>query len=176
MKSRDGILTEISDLSENIAYIFKELVEAQEVLKALELRVNLEGIHSVNLETNQKNKEKKKMTEQVVNTELAVTQRIQSLASLYGIASVVVGTGKAPNKKSLKQLVKACRKEILLEVGDENGWELMKGNKAVVEMYLSGIKNDTRLKDLPQSEQGKLYKSAIEDLSQTCITGMEKLF
>lgn len=59
MKSRDGILTEISDLSENIAYIFKELVEAQEVLKALELRVNLEGIHSVNLETNQKNKEKK---------------------------------------------------------------------------------------------------------------------
>lgn len=116
------------------------------------------------------------MTEQVVNTELAVTQRIQSLASLYGIASVVVGTGKAPNKKSLKQLVKACRKEILLEVGEENGWELMKGNKAVVEMYLSGIKNDTRLKNLPQPEQGKLYKSAIEDLSQTCITGMEKLF
>ena len=117
------------------------------------------------------------MTEQVVNPEeLAVTERIQSLASLYGIASVVAGTGKAPNKKLLKQLVKACRKEIISEVGDENGWELMKGNKSVVEMYLSGIKSDPRLKDLPQSQQGKLYKSAIEDLSQTCITGMEKLF
>ncbi len=117
------------------------------------------------------------MTEQVVNPEeLAVAERIQSLASLYGISSVVVGTGKTPNKKTLKQLVKACRKEILLEVGEENGWELMKCNKAAVEMYLSGIKNDTRLKDLPQSEQGKLYKSAIEDLSETCITGMEKLF
>lgn len=117
------------------------------------------------------------MTEQVVNPEeLAVTERIQSLASLYGIASVVVGTGKAPNKKTLKQLVKACRKEILLELGDESGWEIMKGNKAVVEAYLSGIKNDTRLKDLPQADQGKLYKSAIEDLSKTCITGMEKLF
>lgn len=116
------------------------------------------------------------MTEQVVCTELAVSTRIQSLASLYGIASVIVGTGKAPQKKTLKQIIKTCRKEILTEVGDDNGWELMKGNKSVVELYLSGIKNDTRLQGLPQSEKGKLYKSAIEDLSETCITGMEKLF
>ena len=116
------------------------------------------------------------MTEQVVYTELAVSERIQSLASLYGVATVIVGTGKAPQKKTLKQIIKACRKEILTEIGDENGWELMKGNKSVVEAYLAGIKNDTRLKDLPQAEQGKMYKSAIEDLSETCITGMEKLF
>lgn len=105
--------------------------------------------------------------------ELAVPVGIQQAASLYGISSTIVGTGKVSNKKSLKYIVKVARKLVLDTLGKEAGWDIMKANKDVIEKYLDGIKKDPRL-DVSQSRN--LYQVAIDELTDSCMTGAEKLF
>ena len=105
--------------------------------------------------------------------DLAVSVGTQQAASLYGIASVIVGTGKAPNKSTLKSIVKQTRKAVLADLGQDAGWAIMRANKEPIEQYLRGVKNDPRLDGI---QTFKMYQAAVDDLAESCIKGYKALF
>lgn len=80
-----------------------------------------------------------------MNTEhkLAVSIAAQRKASLYGIAAVLVASGKVKNKKKMKRIVKRLRKDVLKEVG-AGGEELLMQNRGALEMVLKGFREDPK--------------------------------
>lgn len=105
--------------------------------------------------------------------DLAVSVEIQQAASLYGIASVIIGTGKAPNKSALKTVIKKARKAVLSGIGEDEGWAIMRANKEPIEQYLKGVKNDPRLDGI---QTFKMYQAAVDDLAESCMKGYKALF
>lgn len=102
--------------------------------------------------------------------ELAVSKEAQSNASLYAIASTLVGTGCIPHKKSMKRIVKKTRKLVIKELGKENAEELFNLNKAPIVLTLRGIKNHP---DHTSVEKAKLKESIINQLYGSYVIGME---
>lgn len=74
--------------------------------------------------------------------ELAVSVHVQQMASLYGIASTLVGTGMAPNKKAMKKVIKKLSKEIKNQIGPDGAKDIMSQNAEVCENILMGIRKD----------------------------------
>ena len=110
--------------------------------------------------------------EQELPEEGIPSQEAQNASALYGIASVIVSTGKAPHKQRLKVIIKQTRKFVLKEAGEEGGWDMMRGNKKTIEDYLWGVKNDVRLDGM---QRKKVYQAAIDDLEESCLKGEKEV-
>ncbi|AFK66687.1 hypothetical protein COPG_00091 [Colwellia phage 9A] len=78
--------------------------------------------------------------EKVAKPAMAVSVRNQQKASLYGIASVLVGLDGIPHRKAIKKVVKTLRKSLTRDMGTSNARELMQQNKGAVEMVFVGIR------------------------------------
>lgn len=89
-----------------------------------------------------KESEKHELTEEEILSPkgMAVSVRNQQKASLYGIASILVGINGIPNKKSIKKVVKTLRKSLTRDIGTSSARELMQQNKGAIEMVLVGIR------------------------------------
>jgi len=105
--------------------------------------------------------------------EIAVPIEVQQKAALYGIASVLVGTGKVPNKKSVKGYVKCLRREVIAEIGPLGGEELLMQNKQAVEGIFAGIrKNPT----ISKADRKNFISKAVDDLYISYTIGIYKLY
>lgn len=104
--------------------------------------------------------------------ELAVSIVTQQKASLYGLAAVLVGTGKIPNKKKMKRVVKRLRREVKADIGPDGGEELLMQNRGAVEMVVQGIKRNPEYKS---EERKKLLGSVIEQWYNSYVKGLKSL-
>ncbi len=104
--------------------------------------------------------------------EVAVDIVVQQKASLYGIASVIVGLGHTPKKKAMKKVVKQLRKDVRAAVGPDGGDELMKQNREVVEGIFTGIRRNPSLSDKDRKQQMFL---ATQDLYASYKKGLKNV-
>lgn len=104
--------------------------------------------------------------------ELAVSVKTQQKAALYGIASVLVGTGMVPNKKGMKKNVKRLRREVLADIGPYGGEELLMQNKGAINMQIVGIRKDPKhSKDARQ----KLLRTVVDHFHDAYLKGVKNL-
>lgn len=104
--------------------------------------------------------------------ELAVSVETQQKAALYGVASVLVGTGMVPNKKGMKKVVKRLRKEVIADIGPEGGEELMMQNKGAVNMQIVGIRKNPKYNKV---ERQKLLRMAVDHFHDSYLKGVKHL-
>ncbi len=103
---------------------------------------------------------------------LAVSVRNQQKASLYGIASVLVGIEGIPSRKKMKKVVKTLRKELTRDLGRESANELMQQNKGAIEMVFLGIRKFP--KHTPAMVH-QLIEDTVNDLLPSYNKGVENL-
>lgn len=104
--------------------------------------------------------------------ELAVSRITQQKASLYGIASVLVGTGMVPNKKQMKKVVKRLRREVIKDIGECGGEELLMQNRGAIEMVVQGIKRDPRHTSKVRKQ---LLRTVVDDWYGSYSRGLHSL-
>lgn len=104
--------------------------------------------------------------------EIAVDIQVQQKAALYGIAATLVGTGKVPNKKGMKKIVKRLRKDVVSAIGADGAEELLMQNRGAVEMVLIGVRKDPKYQP---KDRKKLISALIESWHSSYVTGLGKL-